>query len=146
MDVDNFVGALRDVKRQCKQPERYQTLVAQVEEPSSFREAAQHQVWVDAMVEEYSSIMTNDVWEVVPKPQPRSVVGSSWIYKIKYAADSSIEKFKARFVAKGYAQKEGIDYEETFTPVARYTSIISVVSLARQWDGRFTTCTSRLHS
>ena len=55
------------------------------------------------MVEEYSSIMTNDVWEVVPRPQDRSVVGSRWIYKIKYAADGSIEKFKARFVAKGYA-------------------------------------------
>ena len=54
------------------------------------------------MVEEYSSIMTNDVWEVVPRPQDRSVVGSMWIYKIKYAVDGSIEKFKARFVAKGY--------------------------------------------
>ena len=76
--------------------------------------------------------MTNDVWEVVPRPQDRSVVGSRWIYKIKYAADGSIEKFKARFVAKGYAQKEGIDYEETFAPVARYTSIRSIISLAVQ--------------
>ena len=61
------------------------------------------------MVEEYISIMMNDVWEVVPRPQNRSVVGSRWIYKIKYVADDNIEKFKARFVAKGYAQKEGID-------------------------------------
>ena len=71
------------------------------------------------MVEKYSSIMTNDVWEVVPRPQDKSIVGSRWIYKIKYDADDSIEKFKARFVAKGYAQKEGIDYEETFAPVAQ---------------------------
>eukprot|EP00253_Pinus_taeda_P027539 PITA_27539 len=70
------------------------------------------------MVEEYNSIMVNDVWEVVPRPQDRSVVGSRWIYKIKYAADDSVEKYKAKFVAKGYAQKEGIDYEETFPPVA----------------------------
>ena len=56
-------------------------MVAQVGEPSSFRKATQHQVWEDAMVEEYSSIMTNDVWEVVPRPQNRSVVGSRWIYK-----------------------------------------------------------------
>ena len=82
------------------------------------------------MVEEYSSIMTNDVWEVVPRPQDRSVVGSKWIYKIKYVVDGSIYKFKARFVARGYAQKEGIDYEETFAPVARYTSIRFVISLA----------------
>ena len=80
----------------------------------------------------YNSIMTNDVWEVVPKPQDRSVVGSRWIYKIKNVANGNIEKFKAKFVAKGYAQKEGIDYEETFAPVARYTSIRSVISLAAQ--------------
>ena len=55
------------------------------------------------MVEEYSSIATNDVWEIVPRLDNRAVVGSRWIYKIKYAADGSIEKYKARFVAKGYA-------------------------------------------
>eukprot|EP00253_Pinus_taeda_P014507 PITA_14507 len=71
------------------------------------------------MVEEYNSIMVNDVWEVVPRPQDRSVVGLRWIYKIKYVVDGSVEKYKARFVAKGYAQKEGIDYEETFAPIAR---------------------------
>eukprot|EP00253_Pinus_taeda_P001679 PITA_01679 len=80
--------------------------------------------------------MVNDVWEVVPRPQNRSVVGSRWIYKIKYAADGSVEKYKARFVAKGYAQKERIDYEETFAPVARYTSIKTMISLAAQmgWE------------
>ena len=88
------------------------------------------------MVEEYNSIMKNDVWEVVPRPEDRSIVGSRWIYKIKYIADGSLEKCKARFVAKGYAQKEGIDYEETFAPVAIYTSIKSVISLAIQlgWE------------
>ena len=60
-DVEEFVGAPRNAKRQRRQPDRYQALVAQVGEPSSFQEAAQHQVWVDAMVDEYSSIMTNDV-------------------------------------------------------------------------------------
>lgn len=80
--------------------------------------------------------MTNDVWEVVPRPQERSVVESRWIYKIKHVANDSIEKFKARFVARGYAQKEGIDYEETFAPAAKYTSIRAVISLAVQmgWE------------
>ena len=88
------------------------------------------------MVEVYNSIMTNDVWEEVPRPEDRSVVGSRWIYKIKYAANGNIEKYKARFVAKGYARKEGIDYEETFTPIPRYTYIISVTSLVAQmgWE------------
>jgi len=75
------------------------------------------------MVEEYISIMVNDVWEVMPRPQDRSMEGSRWIYKIKYAAEGSVEKYKARFVVKGYAQKEGINYEETFAPVAKHTSI-----------------------
>ena len=78
-------------------------MVSQVREPSIFWEASQHQVWVDAMVEEYSAIMMNDVCEVVPKSRDRSVVGSRWIYKIKYVADGNVEKFKGRFVAKGYA-------------------------------------------
>ena len=55
---------------------------------------------------------------------------SKWIYKIKHAVDGSIDKYKARFVARGFSQKEGINYEETFAPIARYTSIISVLSLA----------------
>ena len=58
------------------------------------------------------------------------VVSSKWIYKIKHAANRSIEKYKAIFVARGFSQKEGIDYEETFTPVAQYTSIIYIMELA----------------
>lgn len=102
-DAKEFVGAPRTSKRECMQLDKYQIFVAQVVEPSSFQESTQHRVWVDAMVEEYNSIMTNDVWEVVSRPEDRLVVGSRWIYKIKYATNGSVEKYKARFVAKGYA-------------------------------------------
>jgi hypothetical protein len=57
----------------------------------------------DAMMEEYDSIMKNDVWEVVPRLEGKSMIGSKWIYKIKHAADRSAEKFKARFVDKGFS-------------------------------------------
>jgi hypothetical protein len=60
----------------------------------------------------------------------KDVVSSRWLFKIKHATDGSIEKYKARFVARGFSQKEGIDYEETFAPVARYTSIITIIALA----------------
>ena len=76
------------------------------------------------------SIMKNDVWDVVPRPEGKSVVTSKLIYKIRHDADGSIEKYKERFMARGFSQKEGIDYEETFSPVARSTSIISVPALA----------------
>ena len=81
------------------------------------------------MIEEYQSIMNNDVWDVVPRPEGKSVVTSKWIYKIKHATDGSIEKYKARFVARGFSQKEGIGYEKTFAPVARYTSIRTILAL-----------------
>ena len=74
--------------------------------------------------------MKNDVWDVVPRLEGKSVVTSKWIYKINHATDCSIEKYKEIFVARGFSQKEGIDYEETFTPVSRYTSIRLVLSLA----------------
>ena len=73
-------------------------------------------------------IMKNDVLDVVPRLEGKSIVTSKWIYKTKHAANGSIEKYKARFVAHGFSQKEGIDYEETFAHVARYTSIKSVLA------------------
>ena len=98
--------------------------------PSSFKEAIEQHVWVDAMVEEYESIVKNSVWEVVPRLEDKSMVGSKWIYRVKQATDGSVEKHKAKFVAKGFSQVEGIDYEETFAPIARYSSIISILALS----------------
>jgi hypothetical protein len=98
-------------------------------EPTIYEDVVKQQVWKDAMVEEYQSIMKNDVWEVVPRPEEEYVVTSKWLFKIKHAADGSIEKYKARFVARGFSQKKGIDYDETFAPVARYTSIMTIISL-----------------
>ena len=71
-------------------------------EPSSYEEATSQQVWKDAMMDEYQSIMRNDVWEIVPRPEGKYVVNSKWIVKIKHATDGSIEKNKARFVARGF--------------------------------------------
>jgi hypothetical protein len=99
-------------------------------EPSCYEEATSHQVWRDAMMEEYQSIMKNDVWDIVLRPEGKFVVTSKWIYKIKHTVDRSIERHKTRFVARGFSQVEGIDYEETFSLVARYTSIQMIISLA----------------
>ena len=106
------------------------------QEPTSYEEAMQKKEWVEEMIEEYQSIMKNDVWDIVPKLEGKSVVSSKWIYKIKHAADGSIEKYKARFVARRFSQKEGIDYEETFAPVAWYTSIRAIMALTSmmKWD------------
>ena len=101
-------------------------------EPSSFEEVVQQPVWVDAMVEEYDSMMRNSVWDVVPRLGDKSVVTSRWLYKVKQAANGSIEKHKVRFVARGFSQVEGIDYNETFAPVTRYSSIRSILPVSAQ--------------
>ena len=72
-------------------------------EPSSFKEVVEDLAWVDAMVEEYDSIVKKSAWDIVPRPDGKSVVGSRWIYKVKQVADGSVKKYKARFVARGFS-------------------------------------------
>ena len=85
-------GTLREGIR----PQKYLGLMSQLisVEPSTYKEATSQQVWIDAMIEEYSSIMKNDVWEVVPRPTRNSMVTSRWLYKIKHAADGSLRSTK----------------------------------------------------
>eukprot|EP00253_Pinus_taeda_P028722 PITA_28722 len=83
------------------------------------------------MVEEYDSIIKNSVWEVVPRPADKSVVSSRWIYKVKQATDGNVEKHKAKFVARGFSQVEGIDYDETFAPVARIESYFTELGFTK---------------
>jgi hypothetical protein len=73
---------------------------------------------------------------VVLRPKGKSVVTSSWLYKTKYAAYGNIEKHKARSVARGFSQIEGADYDETFTTVARYTYIQSIIDIAVEMGWR----------
>jgi hypothetical protein len=82
------------------------------------------------MTKEHQSIIKNDVWEIVPRPKSKDVVSSKLLYKIKHDVNGSTEKYKARFVSRGFFQKEGIDYEETFSLVAKHTSIRTIIALA----------------
>jgi hypothetical protein len=105
-------------------------------EPNTFDEASNSRQWIEAMQEEYDNIMKNDVWDLVPLPEGKKVIGSRWIFKLKHKVDGSIEKYKARFVAKGFSQNPDIDYDDTFSPIARYTTIRSVLSLvaSNNWN------------
>jgi hypothetical protein len=127
-------GAPKGTMRQIKKPKplsSYMDLMCDIieKEPTFFEESIQKKEWVDAMTKEYQSIIKNDVWEIVPRPKNKDVVSSKWLYKIKHVAEISIEKYKAIFVARVFSQKEDIDYEETFSPISRYTSIRTVISL-----------------
>jgi hypothetical protein len=75
------------------------------------------------MVEEYTSVMKNDVRDIVSRSKGKSVMSPRWLYKIKHVADGSIEKFKVRFVVRGSSWKEGVEYDETFSPVIMYSYV-----------------------
>eukprot|EP00253_Pinus_taeda_P025884 PITA_25884 len=83
------------------------------------------------MVEEYDSIARNSVWDVVTRLVDKSVMSSSWLYKVKQPVDSSVEKHKARFIARGFSHVEGIDYDETFSPVARIDSYFTKLGFTK---------------
>jgi hypothetical protein len=128
------VKSLKTSIRTSIPPQRYSgyaTLMSNIieSEPTCFEEDIEKKAWKDSMMEEYTSIMKNDVWEIVPRPKDKSVVSSKWIYKIKHATYGSIDKYKAIFVARGFSKK-GVDYEQTFSPIAFYTSIHAVISIS----------------
>ncbi|WJZ81727.1 hypothetical protein VitviT2T_001550 [Vitis vinifera] len=112
------------------------TALATLHEPQTYREAFTDPLWQIAMKEELDALTKNHTWDLVPLPPGQSVVGCKWIYKIKTRSDGSVERYKARLVAKGFTQEYGIDYEETFAPVARISSVraLLAVAAARQWD------------
>ena len=130
---------LRRSSRQVRAPERYKdyalmSSISNVIEPISFDEANVHDEWRNAMEEEYESIMQNNTWELTELPKHKNPIGCKWIYKPKFKSDGSIDKYKARLVAKGYSQTEGIDYAETFAPVAKLNTIRLLIALATKYN------------
>ena len=106
-------------------------------DPQSYKAAmssAERAAWHRAMDSEMDSIDKAGTWVLVQAPPGRSVIGCKWVYKTKRGADGSVVKFKARLVAKGFLQRYGVDYEETYAPVARYPSVRAIVALAAHHD------------
>ena len=82
------------------------------------------------MNEETHALCKNETWDLVPHSPRKKVIGCKWIYKVKYNADSSVNRYKARLVTKGYAQTHGVDYDETFALVAKMTMVWTMIALA----------------
>ncbi|GJV09576.1 retrovirus-related pol polyprotein from transposon TNT 1-94 [Tanacetum coccineum] len=93
------------------------------EEPKKVSEALNHPGWVDAMQDELNQFARNKVWILVPTPYGKTIIGSKWVFKNKRDETGIVIKNKARLIAQCYNQQEGIDYDETFAPVARLEAI-----------------------
>ncbi|CAA7020014.1 unnamed protein product [Microthlaspi erraticum] len=100
------------------------------EEPSSYDEAKGVKEWETAMKEEMDALKKNETWDLVPKPKDVQPVSCKWVYRIKRKRDGNIDRHKARLVARGFSQKYGEDYDETFSPVAKMTTVRTLLSLA----------------
>ncbi|KAK9054204.1 hypothetical protein SSX86_025282 [Deinandra increscens subsp. villosa] len=107
-------------------------------EPISFTVANKYPEWRHAMAEEYSALVQNGTWSLVPPVFGTNVVDCKWIYRIKRDKHGAPDRYKARLVAKGFTQEKGIDYHETFSPVVKATTIRLVLSLAvtHRWNLR----------
>ncbi|GJZ37587.1 retrovirus-related pol polyprotein from transposon TNT 1-94 [Tanacetum coccineum] len=105
-------------------------------EPKNINEALKDESSVIAMQEELNQFISNDVWELVPNPKNMTIVGTKWVYRNKLDENGVVSRNKARLVAQGYNQQEGIDYDETYAHVARLESIRILLAYAWALDFR----------
>src|SRR3984885_12829257 len=116
-------------RRTLAEASSYLALLSSVE-PKNVAEACKDEHWVKAMDEELEQIEKNNTWELVPKPKDKNVIGTKWVFKNKLNENGEVIRNKARLVCKGYAQQEGINFEETFAPIARLEAIRMFLALS----------------
>ena len=117
----------------------FQSFVASLDSvsiPTNWKLAKEDPKWKEAMLEEMRALEKNRTWELVDLPQGKQPVGCMWVFTIKHTPEGKVERYKARLVAKGYTQTYGIDYDDTFAPVAKMNSVRTLISCAvnLDWD------------
>ncbi|CAL1400086.1 unnamed protein product [Linum trigynum] len=144
VDLPNFSGnsttayPIEDYLTYQRLSQAHHAFVAAVtshDEPRFFHQAVRQEQWRAAMVVEYRALEANGTWELCYLPPGKRAIACRWVYKIKFNADGTIERFKARLVAKGFTQIEGIDYHDTFAPVAKLVTVrcLLAVAVSRGW-------------
>ncbi|KRX56900.1 Retrovirus-related Pol polyprotein from transposon TNT 1-94 [Trichinella sp. T9] len=110
--------------------------IAEMNDPKSVTEALscrESKEWLEAMKREYEALVKNNTWEIVNRPQRQKVIACQWVYNTKFNADGSIKQRKARLVAKGFLQRPNIDFHETYAPVARLSSIRTILAISANY-------------
>ena len=136
IDTKNIIEGSR--RNGSKIPSKTYALPTFIElEPKCFKDLYNHKdtdEWLSCTKIEYDQLIANETWELVKLPPGRKAIGCKWIWKIKYAADRPIIKYKERLTAKGYSQRQGVDYNETYAPVAKASSLHIRLSIAAHED------------
>ncbi|KAK0599320.1 hypothetical protein LWI29_004233 [Acer saccharum] len=115
----------------------FMVVLHDADEPKNVNEALKSpnkELWINAMKEKMDSMKSNHVWDLVDLPSGRKAIGNKWVIRIKRKADGTVERHKARLIVKGYTQQEGIDYEETITPVVRFASVRLILAIITHMD------------
>ncbi|GJT02277.1 retrovirus-related pol polyprotein from transposon TNT 1-94 [Tanacetum coccineum] len=133
--LENVIGNLnqRTLRSQAQNQSNFFCFISTIE-PKNVNEALTDDSWIVAMQEELNQFIANDVWELVPQPRNMTIIGTKWVFRNKLDENGIVSRNKARLVAQGYNQQEGIDYDETYAPVARLESIRILLSYACALD------------
>ncbi|RVW74918.1 Retrovirus-related Pol polyprotein from transposon TNT 1-94 [Vitis vinifera] len=108
--------------------------ITEIQVPQNIQEAFKYPKWKATVDEEVRALEKNGTWEITDLPRGKKPVGCKWIFTVKYKADGNVDRYKARLVAKGFTQSYGIDYQETFAPVAKLNTVRVLLSLAANLD------------
>ncbi|GJT64954.1 retrovirus-related pol polyprotein from transposon TNT 1-94 [Tanacetum coccineum] len=129
--LDNVIGNLnqRTLRSQAQDKINFFCFLSTIK-PKNINEALKDESWVMAMQEELNQFISNDVLELVPNPIDMTIIGTKWVYRNKLDENRVVTRNKARLVAQGYNQQEGIDYDKTYAPVARLESIRILLAYA----------------
>ncbi|GKE88992.1 retrovirus-related pol polyprotein from transposon TNT 1-94, partial [Tanacetum coccineum] len=133
--LDNVIGNLnqRTLRSQAQDKSKFFCFLSTIE-PKNVNEASKDESWVMDMQEELNQFISNDVWELVPNPMDMTIIRTKWVYRNKLDKNGIVTRNKARLIAQGYNQQEGIDYDETYAPVARLESIRILLAYACALD------------
>ena len=102
--------------------------------PSTYLQASKYPHWRQAMQEEFTALCNTGTWSLVPPHPSQNLVGCKWVFRIKRKPNGTIDRYKARLVAKGFHQQQGLDYTETFSPMAKPVTIRLLLTLAAQFN------------
>ncbi|GJU03039.1 retrovirus-related pol polyprotein from transposon TNT 1-94 [Tanacetum coccineum] len=129
--LDNVIGNInqKNLRSQAQNQSNFFCSISTIE-PKNVNEALKDESWIIAMQEELNQFIANDVRELVPHPKSTPIIGTKWVYINNLDENGVVSRNKARLVAQGYNQQEGIDYDETYAPVARLESIRILLAYA----------------